>query len=127
MTDDDNFNQRLNDALKRNDLAIADHHPVVEENDSPDDFGTASSGLATGMRIGLEFMSGTVVGLLIGWGIDRYFDTTPWFLLIFTILGFAAGVMNVYRSINNIDEGIGINRRNVLTKAPESRKSKPTD
>jgi ATP synthase protein I len=123
---DDNFNQRLNDALKRNRIELDEHTPVTGE-DSSSDFGQASSGLAMGMRIGLEFMAGTVVGLLLGWGIDSYFHTTPWFLLLFTILGFCAGILNVYRSINDIDEGIGINRRNVLTKAAESRTSKPTD
>ena len=123
---DDNFNQRLNDALKRNDIDLTGDVPIVQD-DSAADFSAANSGLATGMRIGLEFMSGTVVGFLLGWGIDSYFKTTPWFLLIFTILGFCAGVMNVYRSINDIDEGVGINRRNVLTKAAGTTTSKPTD
>jgi ATP synthase protein I len=125
--DDDSFNQRLGDAIKRNHLDLDGKPPIAGNNESSSDFAAASAGLATGMRIGLEFMTGTVVGLLIGWGLDSWLGTTPWLLLIFTILGFAAGVMNVYRAVNNIDEGIGINRRNALTKEVESRTSKATD
>ena len=111
----DNFDQRLDSALKEEEIA----NPVTQSNNDAD----INSGLATGMRMGLEFMSGTVVGLAIGYGIDRYFDTTPWFLLLFTILGFCAGIMNIYRSINNIDEGIGINRQNTLTHKGKGPKS----
>jgi ATP synthase protein I len=111
----EDFNKRLNDAMKEDAIGV----PTAETGNEAD----INSGLATGMRIGLEFMSGTVVGLGIGYGIDRYFDTTPWFLLLFTILGFCAGIMNVYRSINNIDEGIGINRQKTLTRKDKSPKS----
>lgn len=109
------FQNRLAEALKRNNLE-ADGKQVVE---TPDDDQDVSSGLAQGMRMGLEFMSGTVVGFLLGWGLDTHFDTTPLFLLIGILLGFCAGILNIYRFINGIDEGIGINRQNVLTKGPK--------
>lgn len=116
MSDDDQtFQRRLNEALKRNNLDLTGDKPV-ELPAETDDFGNASSGLAQGMRLGLEFLSGTVVGMGIGWGIDTYFHSMPWGLLIFTVLGFAAGILNVYRDINQIQESIGINKRNVLTK-----------
>jgi ATP synthase protein I len=114
MNQDDPFEKRLNEALKREHLTEEAVPEPAEEADPG--MAEASEGLAYGMRIGVEFVSGTVVGLLIGWGIDSWLDTTPWFLLLFVILGFAAGVMNVYRVINNLDEGIGINRQNHLTK-----------
>lgn len=109
------FQNRLAEALKRNNLE-ADGKQVVETSDDDQD---VSSGLAQGMRMGLEFMSGTVVGFLLGWGLDTHFDTTPLFLLIGILLGFCAGILNIYRFINGIDEGIGINRQNVLTKGPK--------
>lgn len=127
MSDDETFNQRLNDALKRNDIDLTGDKPIGTDQGGESDFGVASAGLAQGMRLGLEFMSGTVVGLLIGYGLDRYFETTPWFLLIFTILGFAAGILNVYRDINQIEEGIGINKRKTLTKADKKPIQQSTD
>jgi ATP synthase protein I len=39
-----------------------------------------------------------LVGAGLGWLIDHWFGTTPWGLIIFLLLGFAAGVLNVMRS-----------------------------
>lgn len=115
MQDNKKFEDRLNDALKRNDIDLTGHEPI-KAADERSEFGEASTGLAYGMRIGLEFMSGTVVGLGIGWGLDRFFDTSPWCLLVFTVLGFFAGIMNVFRDINRLDNTIGVNRKNVVGK-----------
>jgi len=115
MQDNKKFEDRLNDALKRNDIDLTGDAPVGSGEDRSE-FGEASTGLAYGMRIGIEFMSGTVVGLGIGWGLDSYFDTSPWCLLVFTVLGFFAGMMNVFRDINRLDNSIGVNRKNVVGK-----------
>lgn len=104
---DHDFDKRLDQALNRNELDLRNGQ-VVDKTDGKDD---SMSGLGFGMRIGVEFAAGTVVGFGLGYGIDRFFDTTPWFLLIFTLLGFGAGMLNVYRLVNNIDEGIGIHRQ----------------
>lgn len=37
------------------------------------------------------------VGLGIGWLLDVWLDTRPWMMIIFIVLGGAAGVLNVYR------------------------------
>jgi ATP synthase protein I len=121
MQDNKKFEDRLNDALKRNDIDLTGDVPVKGAEDESG-FAEASTGLAYGMRIGLEFMSGTVVGLGIGWGLDRFFDTSPWCLLVFTVLGFFAGILNVFRDINRLDNTIGVNRKNVVgKKSPESK------
>jgi ATP synthase protein I len=39
-----------------------------------------------------------VVGAGIGWLIDRWLGISPWGLIVFLLLGFAAGVLNVMRS-----------------------------
>jgi ATP synthase protein I len=39
-----------------------------------------------------------VVGAGIGWLIDRWVGISPWGLIVFLLLGFAAGVLNVMRS-----------------------------
>jgi len=36
-------------------------------------------------------------GAVIGWLLDRWLGTKPWLILVFFILGFAAGLLNVYR------------------------------
>jgi ATP synthase protein I len=63
---------------------------------------TNSYGL--GLKISLDLVAAIVVGVLIGIGIDKLFDTKPVFFLIFFILGIAAGFMNMYRSLLNLEK-----------------------
>ena len=58
----------------------------------------SASGMAAAIKISSEFIAGVVVGVVIGWTIDRIFGTSPWGLIIFLLLGFCAGVFNVLRT-----------------------------
>jgi ATP synthase protein I len=55
------------------------------------------SALGIGMRVGVELVSALVVAVAIGWGLDRWLHTSPAFLVVFVLLGGAAGVANVWR------------------------------
>ena len=57
-----------------------------------------ASAMARGFRLSSELIAGVVVGALIGWGIDHLLSTKPWGLIVFVLLGFTAGVVNVIRS-----------------------------
>jgi len=57
-----------------------------------------SSALARGIRLSTEFVAGIVVGAGLGWLIDRLAGTTPWGMIVFLLLGFAAGVLNLIRA-----------------------------
>ncbi|QRG07682.1 AtpZ/AtpI family protein [Xanthobacter dioxanivorans] len=59
---------------------------------------SSPSGVALAFRLGAEFVSGVLVGSLIGYGIDRLFSITPFGLIVFTLVGFAAGVLNMLRA-----------------------------
>lgn len=52
-----------------------------------------------GSRIGTELVAGILVGAGIGYFLDKIFTTSPTLLVIFLILGGAAGFLNVYRFI----------------------------
>lgn len=56
-----------------------------------------ASGMAKALRLSSEFIAGVVVGGALGWFIDRLAGTTPFGLIIFLLLGFGAGVLNVMR------------------------------
>lgn len=56
------------------------------------------SGLALAMRVGSEFIAAVIVGAVIGWGVDRLAGSAPWGMIVFLMLGFVAGVLNVMRS-----------------------------
>ncbi len=53
--------------------------------------------MSLGFRVLSEFVAGILVGSLIGWQIDVWFNTTPFGLVVFLTLGTAAGFWNVYR------------------------------
>ena len=57
-----------------------------------------ASAMARGFRLSSELIAGVVVGAVIGWGFDRLLSTSPFGLIVFFLLGFAAGVVNVVRS-----------------------------
>ena len=39
-----------------------------------------------------------LVGAVIGWLLDRWLGISPWGMIVFLLLGFAAGVLNVMRA-----------------------------
>ena len=57
-----------------------------------------ASAMAVGLRLSSELVAGVLVGALLGWGFDRLLSTSPWGLIVFLLVGFAAGVLNVMRS-----------------------------
>ena len=63
-----------------------------------------TSGLAQGLRLSTELVAGVVVGGLIGWFLDRWLGISPWGFLVFVLLGFAAGMLNLLRSAGFVAE-----------------------
>ncbi len=53
--------------------------------------------------IGTQMVAGTFVGAAIGWGLDRLTGLAPVFLVVFFLLGSAAGFMAVYRAFREDD------------------------
>jgi ATP synthase protein I len=56
------------------------------------------AGYGQALKLSSEFIGGIAVGVGIGWMIDRLAGTSPWGLIVFLLLGFCAGVLNVLRS-----------------------------
>ena len=56
------------------------------------------SGLGNAFRMSAEFVAGVIAGGGLGWLFDRWLGTSPWGLIVFLMLGFAAGVYNVMRA-----------------------------
>jgi ATP synthase protein I len=57
-----------------------------------------ASAMAMGLRLSSELVAGVLVGAGLGWGFDRLLSTSPWGLIVFLLLGFIAGVVNVMRA-----------------------------
>ena len=58
-------------------------------------------------RMVIELVVGMVLGLAIGFGLDALFGTRPIFLVVFALLGFAAGVRTMLRTAQEVQSGKG--------------------
>lgn len=66
-------------------------------------------------KIVAELVVGVVVGGGLGWVIDRQLGTAPWLLVVFLVLGFAAGMSNVIRTARQMQARV----------EPQQRAAKP--
>jgi ATP synthase protein I len=66
-----------------------------------------ASALARGFRLSSELIAGVLVGAGIGWGIDHLLSTSPFGLIVFFLLGFVAGIVNVVRSAGTAPDRTG--------------------
>ena len=53
-------------------------------------------------RMVIELVVGLLIGLGIGFGLDTLFGTLPIFLMLFTLLGLAAGIKTMLRSAQEL-------------------------
>lgn len=55
-------------------------------------------------RMVIELVVGLLIGFGIGWGLDWLFGTLPIFLMLFTLLGLAAGIKTMLRSAQELQD-----------------------
>jgi ATP synthase protein I len=65
---------------------------------------TDTSAIARGFRLSTELVAGVLVGAAIGWLLDKWLGISPWGLIVFLLLGFAAGVLNVMRAAGIVQD-----------------------
>ena len=63
-----------------------------------------SSSIGTAFKMSTELVSAVVVGTIIGFILDNWFDTKPWLIIIFFFLGATAGMLNVIRAANRMQK-----------------------
>ncbi len=61
-------------------------------------------GLSFAYRISSELVAGVIVGVLLGLFLDKILNTKPLMLIVLIILGFLAGLYNIYRLISRIEK-----------------------
>jgi ATP synthase protein I len=57
-----------------------------------------TSSLGTALKLSTEMVAAVLVGSIIGFILDNWFDSKPWLTVIFFFVGAAAGILNVIRS-----------------------------
>ncbi|WP_336066156.1 AtpZ/AtpI family protein [Nitratireductor rhodophyticola] len=83
--------------------ALAERRPAKQDGGEGKTKGDMA-GAAQALRLSSEFIAGVGVGAALGWFIDHFAGTSPWGLIIFLLLGFGAGVLNVLRSAGLVAE-----------------------
>jgi ATP synthase protein I len=86
VSEQDSFEKRLRQAQTRH-----------GDNPEPGKGALPKGNWGVGFRAGVEVFSALVVGIGLGWFLDRWLGTWPWLFLVFFVLGSVAGVLNVYR------------------------------
>lgn len=82
--------ERLRKARERRD----DVRPIEAPN----------SKLGIAFRLVTELMAAVIVGGAIGWGLDRILSTGPFLLIVMFLVGVAAGIFNVVRSAQQLNQ-----------------------
>jgi ATP synthase protein I len=54
--------------------------------------------MSLGWRMVIELVLSVMIGAAMGWGLDRLLGSLPLFLIVFVMLGFAAGVRTMLRT-----------------------------
>ena len=71
-----------------NDPKVDDHH----------------SGLQHAWRMVIELVSGLAIGFGLGYGLDIVLGTLPIFMIIFTLLGFVAGIRTMLSTAKEVQK-----------------------
>lgn len=93
------FKKRASDLGARLDHVKAEAR--AKEGSAPDNKARGAA-LGQAMKIAIELVVGIAVGGFIGKVLDDQFGTAPWLLIVFLMLGFAAGLSNIVRTARRL-------------------------
>jgi len=65
---------------------------------------SGSSLLGVAFKMSTELVAAVLIGTFIGFILDSWFDTKPILIIIFFLMGVAAGITNVFRSAKNMQK-----------------------
>ncbi|MCB1414908.1 MAG: AtpZ/AtpI family protein [Nitratireductor sp.] len=94
----------LEQRLESLETRLEKRRPREEEAGKETSPGNARSGYAIALRLSSEFISAILVGAGIGYLLDTFVGTTPWGMIVFLLIGFAAGIVNVLRSSGEMSD-----------------------
>ena len=63
-----------------------------------------SSFIGSAFKLCTELVSAVLVGTIIGFILDTWFDTKPWLIILFFFFGSAAGILNVVKAAKKMQK-----------------------
>jgi ATP synthase protein I len=82
---------------------LGDRLDAVERRVTGRSKATPPTSLGIAFRFSTEMVAALIVGGGIGYGIDRFAGTKPIFLIVFFVLGAAAGIRNVLHAAKELN------------------------
>lgn len=112
------FKRRASQLGTRIESAQAEKQAEIEEQQ---DRANRSRGMAYGLRMSSELVAAILVGGFMGYMLDTWLGTKPWLFLVFMMLGFTAGILNILRAFKRMQAEIESQKDfNVGRSAPDS-------
>jgi len=71
--------------------------------------------LLSASLIGIHLVMTSVLGLALGYFLDKWLETTPWLTMVFFFLGVVAGFKNMFQEVKK------------LSKKNDAQKNQPKD
>ena len=94
----DRLQKKLGDNDERN--GAANKGPSKEEN------AARRKAMGIAFRIATDMIAGVAVGGFLGWLLDSWLGTAPILLIVFLLLGIAAGLRNSLRAARQLQETV---------------------
>ena len=94
MKKSSNLTTRLKIAKDKMDLKSLNN-----DNNQPSSLGMA-------LKLSTEMVAAVLVGTIIGFILDSWFDSKPWLIIIFFFVGVAAGITNVIRTAKLMQKNV---------------------
>jgi len=66
---------------------------------------------AKASQTGYELVGTIIACVIIGWLFDRYLHTKPWGIIGMLVVGFIAGMLNIWRALNGYDQSVGLHKK----------------
>ena len=73
-------------------------HGAAARESAAKQAGSARRAIELAMRLGIEMVAAMVIAVVIGWGLDKLFHTSPWLMIVMVPVGMAAGIRNLVRA-----------------------------
>ena len=93
MSENHDFKNRLKIAKEK----LKNNSKITNNNQNTSFIGSA-------FKLGTELVSAVMVGTIIGFILDNWFDTKPWLIIIFFFLGSISGILNVIKTAKKMQE-----------------------
>ena len=104
---DNGETNELDDLKRRLDIALEKNSGA----NSQEDIDSSKNGKGQALRISTELIVAVGVGGGLGFFLDNLLGTKPWLLIVFLLLGNAAGLWNIYRLLNGKNYRVGLNHK----------------